>query len=348
MHIKNSEPTTIIQTSISRLPNEMMAYVFALCTVPPLPPYHRFRLRSVSDPEWILLTLVCRHWHDFAHATPTLWSNITVGRKAELLQLCLTRSASTALDIAFTSGQFPFRQLGILIPHARRIRTLQFETVREEWRAVLHKLLREPMPALEELRYHWNMQAISATYHDLAISSRQFPRLEVLHLMNAPAPRDPQTFWKLSSLSLENCLCDLTYDQFLSALSGNETLEELHLLCFLGQLASDTQPSTDARITLPRLSDLTLRKHHPAVSNVFLGHLVLPSLTYLKVHGYLGDVEDYDFTETLLPTDLVACMPLLGEMTSVAWRVHQYDYKMTFSSTTATARTAQVQTSSCR
>ncbi|KAI0755520.1 hypothetical protein C8Q74DRAFT_1210504, partial [Fomes fomentarius] len=135
-------------TSISRLPNEMMAYIFALCTVPRLPPY-RFRRRSVSDPEWTLLTLVCRHWHDVAHATPTLWSNIIVGRKAEWLQLCLTRSASTALDIAFTSGQFPFRQLWILFPHARRIRTLRFETVREGWRAVLHKLLREPMPALE-------------------------------------------------------------------------------------------------------------------------------------------------------------------------------------------------------
>lgn len=117
-----------------------------------------------SDRGWIhLITLVCRYWRDVAHATSTLWSHINVGRKAEWLQLCLTRSASTALDIVFTSGEFPFPQLEILLPHARRIRTLRFDIVREEWRAVLRRLLREPMPALEELRYR-RIQGMEQTY----------------------------------------------------------------------------------------------------------------------------------------------------------------------------------------
>lgn len=104
-------------------------------------------------------------------------------------------------------------------------------------------------------------------------------------------------------------------------------------MCLLGQLTSDTQPSTDARITLPRLSDLTLRRHYPAVSNVFLGHLVLPSLTHLTVHGYyFGDIEEHipiATLPTLLPTDPGACIPFLGKMTSVALRSYEQDYTMT-------------------
>ncbi|KAI0755558.1 hypothetical protein C8Q74DRAFT_1304416 [Fomes fomentarius] len=315
--------------SINSLPNELLAYIFALCAVGEDIPY-RSR-RGVSDHRWIHLTLVCRYWRDVAHTTPTLWAKIIVGRKAEWLQLCLTRSASTALDIVFTSGAFPSPQLelGVLLLHAHRIRTLRLDilVVREEWHAVLCRLLCQPMPALEELHYK-----VLGTHDDLAISSERFPRLEVLHLVGATAPRDTQTYSKLSSLRLKDCSCDLTYDQFLDALSGSETLQELHLDCFLDRLAFDTQPSTDARLTLPRLSDLTLRNHRPAKSNMFVGHLVLPSLTRLKVHCYLGSIEEHDLTQTLpklLPPDPGAYFPLLREITSVGLRVREDCYQMT-------------------
>lgn len=147
MHTK--KPITHMTMPINRLPNEMLHLRALLCRQGrPIP----VTASPIADGYTSLFWFV-DYRRDVAHATSALWSHINVGRKAEWLQLCLTRSASTALDIVFTSGEFPSPQLGILLPHARRIRTLRFDIVREEWRAVLRRLLREPMPPLEELRY---------------------------------------------------------------------------------------------------------------------------------------------------------------------------------------------------
>ena len=339
LHLKSHTWNTTAM--IHTLPNELLACIFTMCSTVNIVYAGRSRtVPSVSTVMWVHLRLVCRLWNDIANATPELWraADIYSDPKLNWLQVCLARSGAVPVDIAFHCGTLPRKQFDVelLLPHSHRIKSLLFDYVKEDWRPILLRMFLDSMQALENLRYVRDTRGIAGVrvtanaYDDLRISLDRFPRLHTLELAGTAAPRDPLVYGRLRSLILEDCSCDLTYKQFLDALSSAQSLRHVRLCDLLRQLRGDL--ASNHRATLPQLTCLELQAHSPEQSATFLDHVYLPVLNELEVHGEIRAVAESDLTETLrelLPHEPGAYPPFWTRLTEATLRVHENRYTMT-------------------
>ena len=314
---------------INQLPNELLIRIFLL--MGPL------RRKGRDGLAWIKLMLVCRYWRDVALASPGMWRSIDIGRNPHWTDLALTRSDPATLDI-YTHNKYLSQDLFTRIyPHAHRIRSLAFSYGMEgQWSPALLNLFDRPMPALEALTLSMQPDRLTpgptqSSSVDIQLSSQRFPGLQLLSLSYMAMPRDSLLFSKLHSLTLDNCTCDCSLDQFLDILSSCSMLRNLFLISFLNHLTGNwpTQSTPErAPISLPRIAVVFLARVLPRHSSQFLAHVLLPAKTCLvmQVDIPTQEPDSNDSLQDAIPQNHDTVLPVLHGITEVELYVQRSEY----------------------
>jgi hypothetical protein len=273
-----------ILSPIRKLPPEILETIFLACMGP--------------EPDIIpVVGQVCSHWRNIVIGTPTLWSNISIGRTrfrfnqryVNLASLFLKRSASRPLSVTV---RYPAdaRLVGLLVRHANRWGTLRLSTSFREFYDSLG-LTAHTFPMLERLEI---MEANAEPAE---------PSQEPVLLNNAPNLKDvvlknPLVFWTLPWSHLTRLQYDVN--------AVVDAVRILHLCprlveCSFDKLifaAADTDIIADLR-PLRKLRSLRLSVNsvsaQPILKTLF-DSLTAPKLVSLEI---IGQWTPSDLTEFL-------------------------------------------------
>ncbi|KAM5544285.1 hypothetical protein V8D89_001945 [Ganoderma adspersum] len=311
--------------AVTQLPNEILFHIFVDVSQQPKPP----SMEDYRDDEdnkndgssefglaktgWAKLMLVCRRWHDVAHATPALWRTIDVRKTPSWMKLALTRSGSATLDVSFPS-HFSEEHASLLQPHCHRLRSFRLRS----WSLYALRVIRNTLPALETLEIHNNPEGMKAAtkgfYTDLGITRRRLPNLHALRLAYTLIPRDPLFYARLRKLSLKACPLKATVEQFVQLLATDLSLEHLELDEFLQQLSDSGDVGAPAS-PLPSLLSLRLSNHIPVHSARFLSQVLIPQTASLEIEA-LAEEEREITLRALVPPNVASSLPRIS---TVAW-----------------------------
>ncbi|KAI1793623.1 hypothetical protein LXA43DRAFT_197635 [Ganoderma leucocontextum] len=287
---------------INQLPYELLVHVFTfiLCKTVTMTdweiPWFDMRL-------WRLMG-VCRHWRDVVITTPALWCTVDLDKHTNWINLCLSRSLTTPIDIHARVPDLRYRTgLRIAYPLLHRIRSLDFDLYgpvddREGGMlATLRLLFSDRIPALEKLRFNIDPQLrdIYYTPTDIELTSRRLPCLQRLIFIGMVAPRDTSLYTQLRTLSLTASPHNLSFNHFLDVLGSCTRLEDLHLESTLHRLSGDwMQGDPSPRrplISHPRLERFIISGHGAVCTSRFLAHFHIHSSVCLKISADIGDNE---------------------------------------------------------
>ncbi|KAF8189677.1 hypothetical protein BJ912DRAFT_878727 [Pholiota molesta] len=223
---------------ISRLPPEIMCYIFTLGQLPDRELYFGEPRRDRLD--WINFTHVCRHWRDIALNSPTLWVDLPVGNFRWVEEM-LERSKGSGLIIEvppFFTSRDPGLELAF--EHLCRIKALCLRGLSQATWTNFQKMLSGSAPQLRSLRLMQQRlhDAPDALQQPLLISgdvlcqTEQLRKLELIkfevnwnshsHLLRS------LTHLKLDVTSLP-ATSVMTDKQFMDALNNMPDLEVLDL-----------------------------------------------------------------------------------------------------------------------
>ena len=273
--IRESFPPPPEPQGVHTLPSEVLFKIFETLATPDTPqtmdPCKHWDEPLVSA-DWLVVNLVCKHWHRVACEFPLLWRAIDVGSSVDWLGLCLKRSGSAPLDIRLYDSAKLLQAAVLLLGHVRRIRSLRVtKDAAADSLHALGSLFMVGMPALEGLYLDANKHDAPFSHknlHDVfrldATSENLFPSLRTLFLDALYLPPTPALLRGLRVLVLRDAqpageAHKLTLPQFLDALEACPTLEWLRLwdafpFCLCNRCDDPAQQDVgDRAVALPNL-----------------------------------------------------------------------------------------------
>ena len=221
--------------------------------------------------------LVCRRWCDVARGTSSLWRAIDVGKRSSWLNLALTRSATTTVDVSFYSG-LSKNHASLLRPHYwYRLRSLHLQ----HWSPDVLRVICSTFLVLEHLEvrgYRGTEAAANAPRTaNLDITHQWFPNLKAVLLSRIIVPNDLSFYARLTRLCLEDCVCQFPFEQLVQVLADSLALEYLHLDHFIQRLyGAGDRGGYEPPYLLPSLVSLRLDNHTPMHSERFLAQIAVP------------------------------------------------------------------------
>lgn len=261
-------------TSISRLPNEVLAYIFELivesCQGGSQPAVSS--LKSVN--------YVSSHFHNIALRSPRLWGYIESTHGKVINGTLLQRSGRAPLHITTCVPRWnPFGSTNDFIehlsPHIHRFKTFRYYG----YAGILRdsNLLAAPAPELETLVLNPSTELSSeSVILPAQLFSGETPKLQILHLKKLCYPWDsPFNCPSLSSLRIS----ELSYstspsiENLINILSRCFNLEEL-VLKDAGPLSS-LVPSSHPAVWMPRLRKISIHGGEPAATWSLLGAIAV-------------------------------------------------------------------------
>ncbi|KAF7296279.1 hypothetical protein HMN09_01097200 [Mycena chlorophos] len=228
----------------------------------------RIAQRTSAHSSPLLLMQVCRHWHDVAQATPSLWSSLDFGNRGspELLARYLERCAGHPLNLTLSSHTLPLANAYAIVirPYAAQFRSLKLQVPAQTIQSLSGL---EPMPLLEQI-------SLLVERQDLDSSSAGF------HIPPNAAPRLRSVFLELPPNTLELTLPWSQITQLHSRLhTADDALRliakcpKLHRVsCVVTSIR--TPPTISTNIVCPDLETVQ-------ASPILFPHLTLPSLRAL-------------------------------------------------------------------
>ena len=313
--------------AIYRLPNEIIVQIFLHYAENALPYRQSIRTQVSNMPVgWLSLMLVCRHWRDVALASPTLWRFIDATSNTSWMALLLARSVPATIDLAFGLHRFSLEEaLAVLSPHASRLRSLKFARIPDAWRPAAVSLLRNSagFPNLEVLDFPIlpARASLKNVFEDIGLSSQRFPSLHSLFLHLTIAPQDPLLCARLRRLSLDNCICGPSLEQFLDVLASCTLLQDLTLIASLQHLQGDWLGSRTLLrdpMHLPNLRALILRGHSAPQTSRFLAYLYLSPAVAVDIAADVLDVGPTHDIYDVLPPAYAQTIPALATNTHLS------------------------------
>ncbi|TEB28682.1 hypothetical protein FA13DRAFT_1815751 [Coprinellus micaceus] len=302
-------------SSVRQLPPEIIRVVMLAC----------FDEDDFDQDQVKNLSLVSRQWYQVAVSTPRLWSSYTIdteGLDKESVSSVihkasthLSKAASLPLHLRYTvdcGGPDSTHALDYIHSLSPQLRVLHIDLISEtqddvagEFNATLTRLFRPPTiwPVLHTLSL---IMHTDQGYFDDSLTgifplpTQSFPALKVAELdlvgesLSPRAVRELQSWgmpWaQLSRLFIGPCAVCSPSD-VVGILRESTSLEE----CYIDVPGYNDSYwgvySTDAHITLPKVTKFTLKAEDEWMAAGILNHLTLPSLRRYHHDLYMG----YDF-----------------------------------------------------
>ena len=278
---------------ISRLPNEVLAEIFAVLR------------KSIGGYcrvlAWHHVTHICRHWRRVALEFATLWTSPPTALH-EYTLLMLERSRTSPLDI----DMFPttsYVTCTAVLGHIGRIESLVIEQSALDLQIFQHSLaLAQAAPLLKTLEISKTSESLYV-FRLSASLFHQIPSLSTLSLAGIDFDWIIFPLRNLTSLSLD-WLAPLSeppsWTQFYSALRQMPSLEDLAFRFDDLQLISP--PHHPEPLQLPHLHTLVINNSRPSVIRSFISNSSFPRLRYTLFECSFADLDDYSATiGVLLP-----------------------------------------------
>ncbi|KAH9927885.1 hypothetical protein B0H21DRAFT_123948 [Amylocystis lapponica] len=271
----------IIRT-VTRLPSELLVEIFR----------HVQGEGQFPRTSWIKVTHVCSHWRAVALTTPTLWSNIDIGKNCSLFRAYLERSGDVKVNISLShKARHEATVSSLLSQHARRISRLQ--VTRQAGERLL-PFLHFPMPNLESLALNMISGECTLESQDgddesdeehldiFAPVSDSFPQLRFVSLQRVLIPWTSRALTSLTHLELSNIRRGQVPSMgiLLDILERCPDLEFLSLTHCGPVFPDDAAPSRT--VSLPKLQHLHMTTIPTEVPCV-LARLVLPTSVSLEL-----------------------------------------------------------------
>ena len=265
--------------SISRLPPETLATIFTFLSSSALnEPYHF---------KWIRVAHVCHQWRQIALSYPRFWSNINVTRMSPAFMAeILARSKMAPLNLVAVTTNWNSKRSGALWsqlrPHISHTRYLE---VHGHLEAARERLLTSA-PILRSLALSHSKTLSPEVDIPTALFSRTTPRLIHLKLRNCNISWKSPLFKGLQTLEIYRSSREGRPElkDWLNALNEMSQLKTLRLHHATPIASSDTlfTSAPQRTVTLPFLIKFSIvaRARDCALA---LAHLVLPTLTHLRV-----------------------------------------------------------------
>ncbi|RPD65500.1 hypothetical protein L227DRAFT_649586 [Lentinus tigrinus ALCF2SS1-6] len=333
---------------INRLPSEVLFTIFKALASPAESDEDELWDAKLISTDWLVVNLVCRHWHTVACAFPILWRAVDVGSSVEWLRLCLDRSASAPLDLRLYDRTTVFQAAALLVTHAGRIRSLRVpRDVAADSLHALSSLFMVGLPALKELYLDASRRdapfAGKCLYDVFRLEDKSeplFPSLHTLHLNSLYLPPRASLLRGLRSLELiesqpqgPHLKTRPTFDEFLDALDAcHPTLEHLTLcnsfpfcLCddcggggTAGRTVALPKLQTLSVLCPPQADTIELSTGKTTSCRHFLSYLRLPERMWTTVSTARSHRDHKTFCQ-YLPAD-PACLPVLAAAVSASFR----------------------------
>lgn len=265
------------------------------------------------------LAMVCRRWMLVASSTNELWTHISAD-SFPAVAIKLQRSGNLPLRIRVNrSDDHEKGSLALILPHRRRIRSLQYEG---EDASGFKLVFGYPTPTLERLDiiFHGSHYPYATRY------PLQAPALRHLHLRRVPLLWMPADSHLLQSLILSGI--SLLWEQAIGIFRDLPDLLELQLT----SIGSSYLSRRDSLLPVPAIEPLHLLKLRKLVVKsssrsftALLGAVYAESLEELQVEGstYQGRAMFEDLISSRDGRSLLASVLANKKYDSVAIRVDQ-------------------------
>ncbi|TCD68945.1 hypothetical protein EIP91_009335 [Steccherinum ochraceum] len=268
---------------INRLPPEILAEVFRLCTrildifIPPSREwFDEFKNDRFIYP-WIALTHVCHHWRYTALATPDLWGTIHLGAtSSDVRKAFVARAKFAPLYIDVLGVDDFVRDASMLrasLPLLDRAQSIEFNLPQDYFTEVLSQFP-TTLPRLRRLVLHPRLREEHNATLPIFLTRCTLPALQVLSVSEYALPWTyiPTTLTELyiQKPPATNAPCVPHFIQILG------TLPSLRHLTLFEVFSGDVELlEVTKHAVLDRLETLYL-VHGDAIEGIhFLGHLVI-------------------------------------------------------------------------
>ncbi|KAH8989871.1 hypothetical protein EDB86DRAFT_2773664, partial [Lactarius hatsudake] len=217
---------------------------------------------SSGQPDWIVVTYICRYWREAALGIPRLWSSITPGLSVSWSRAMMERSSPLPMHIdmrigaCYRDGLESFAALELLL--IARIRTLRLSGYTDDILNVIHDLRRpSPLVSLSLQAVPNRVQSFDVNLPE-ALFGGEAPycrRLTFDTSVSIHAPR-----WLLAGITHLTTSASFAPHFLLDALQATPRLEVLCIVHMSTGWRDTTLPGgvPPQRVALPRLSLLSL------------------------------------------------------------------------------------------
>jgi F-box-like len=324
---------------ISRLPPEALAAIFSFVSSSALDESGHLR--------WIRVTHVCRQWRQIALNYPRFWSNIDVTRMSPAIMAeILTQAKMAPLTLVARSTHQNsewfdalWKQLEAHISHTRHLEV-------EGYLAAALGRLVSSAPVLEFLSLSHQYKVLPSPRANIpnTLFNRTTPSLTHLELNNCDISWKSPLFKGLQTLEISGPSKEGRpgLEDWLDTLNEMSQLKTLALYSATPIASPDTpfKSAPQRTVTLPFLKNFTISSCARDCA-LALTHLLLPTLTYLKVavesHELEGDdvrlLTPYVARNANGPQDIEPLRSILisgerGYAEMVAWSVPDVDSRV--------------------
>ncbi|TCD61960.1 hypothetical protein EIP91_007670 [Steccherinum ochraceum] len=301
------------RSSISRVPNELLAEIFRI-----------LRAQPSENSSWVRILRVCKHWFAVAATLSDLWTRVSSKQSVQSISRFLSYSKSRPLQVDIYPKEDSSATLFAIGAEIDRMQTLSATFSRCYDFHVAICFIFSRLPSLQDV----SMEII----HPYPLANpRIFPldkccALQSLRLVNIDAAFESGTLSQLTKLTLENVkgLPSLaTLVEILRAAPGLENLE-LSGGCPIELLFEDATPVTYLPVHLPKLKRMRLRSE-PELPRALFTILSTPPdadiMIYLPVVSLHG-VSRTLFLEALPPIESLSNIGGLARINSLSLRFH--------------------------
>lgn len=286
-----------ILAPISRLPPEILCYIFSWVQIP-------YRLENT-----LLITSVCRHWRHVALADPTLWSVVELNQLDMALDF-LERSRGSKIETSLVCGLaaedgFDLSFIvGILFSSLLRTGSLRLSCTQQVIDKHASLLQSSRGPHLDKFHFRGEQGLVQLPE---GLFSGYHPNLLHVSLWSAVVPWDSPILSCLRSLDLTRIheAGQLTMTELLYILSQCPMLERLSLVkagpkFTLGEREADVPDLNLPCLTQFRMAHSSIGMHRSA-ARILLSHLSLPEDISIELQCFSAVSIDM---MTLLPSHL--------------------------------------------
>ncbi|KAF8555580.1 hypothetical protein OG21DRAFT_1507596 [Imleria badia] len=287
---------------IFRLPTEILATIFILCARD----YHT-KDYILSQPTWLNLSYVCRHWREVALNCPTLWAYVsTMPHRWTEEFLDRSKKALLKIRVKLPYANHVSRWLNSVekvMHHVERIQELSLDLPDTHSDKLLLKLSSRA-PRLQNLKISLRNYPSESS---VLLFEGDTPALRALELSSCPVQLCSSKMSGLTTLSLCRMPFPLRHnmEELLAALSCMQDLAQLyldHALTNAAGFVSSAVSNTLQKINLPHLSRLLIAAPLSTVV-AFLSCVNFPRNAQVRLQCHTEDgysLDDYSLLSSIL------------------------------------------------